>query len=109
MFWLTSFIFLYAALYLFERDHVRLDWFQVLVVALVPAIVSALRATLSMLAPVPAAVNGSIFLLGYPIVFLLLWKMMTLERNRAIAYAAALFGFDMAVFAFVTHFIGPWT
>jgi len=107
MFWVTSFLFLSAALYLFERDKVQLDWFQVLVVALVPAIISALRAIVSLFLPVPPAVNGIVFLFAYPIVFVLLWKMMGLQRNRAFGYAAGLFVFDMAVLWLATSLFGP--
>jgi hypothetical protein len=105
MFWLTSFIFLYVALYLFERDRMKLDWFQILAVALVPAILSALRAVVSLFLPVPPVLNGFLLLLAYPVVFVLLWKMMAVERNRAATYAFALFVFDAAVASFASHLI----
>jgi len=93
--WLTSFIFLSAALYLFERKRIKIDWFQVLVVALVPAIVSLLKSFLVMAIPLPTAVDGLVWLVSYPIVFVLLWKMMALPASRAAAYTGALLVFDL--------------
>jgi hypothetical protein len=95
MSWITSFLFLSAALYLFERNRIKLDWFQILVVALVPAIIGLLKSLLVMVVPLPPVVVGLVWLFSYPVVFLLLWKMMALPAIRAAAYTAALFVFDI--------------
>jgi len=95
--WLSSFLFLFAALYIFERKRINLDWFQVLVVALVPAIISLLKSLLVMVVPLPNLVDGLVWLVSYPIIFVLLWKMMALPAPRAAAYTAALFVFDVIV------------
>jgi hypothetical protein len=94
--WISSFIFLYASLYLFERKRVQLDWYQVLVVALVPALIYGVKLFVTMLMPLPPIVDAILWLSTYPIVFLLLWKMMGVARTRSIGYAAALFVFDLA-------------
>jgi hypothetical protein len=94
--WITSFIFLYASLYLFERKRVQLDWYQVLVVALFPALIYGVKLFVTMLMPLPPIVDAILWLSTYPIVFLLLWKMMGVARTRSIGYAAALFVFDLS-------------
>jgi len=95
--WITSFLFLFALLYLFERKRIQLDWFQVLVVALVPAVISLLKSLLAMVVALPTVVDGFVWLAAYPIVFILLWKMMALPAARAAAYTLALFVFDVAI------------
>jgi len=103
---ITSFIFLYGALYLFERNRVQLDWFQVLVVALIPALVYMLKVFVTMLVALPPIVDAIRWFMAYPVVFLLLWKMMGIEKLRAVAYAAALFVFDIGVVSIVFFFFG---
>jgi len=93
--WISSFIFLYASLYFFERKRISLDWYQVLVVALVPALLYGLKLFVTMLTPLPPIVDSVLWLATYPIVFLLLWKMVGVARGRSIGYAAALLVFDL--------------
>jgi hypothetical protein len=104
--WITSFIFLYAALYLFERKRVQLDWYQVLVVALFPALIYGVKLFVTMLMPLPPIVDAILWLSTYPIVFLLLWKMMGVARTRSIGYAAALFVFDLAAIWLLSLVVG---
>jgi E3 ubiquitin-protein ligase DOA10 len=104
--WATSFIFLYTALYLFERKRVKLDWFQVLVVALVPALIYTLKIFIQMLIALPPIVDAIIWLTTYPIVFLLLWKMMGITRARSVGYTVGLFVFDMALVTLVASIAG---
>jgi hypothetical protein len=100
--WITSFIFLYGALYLFERNRVQLDWFLVLVVALVPALVYLLKIFVTMLVALPPLVDSILWLMTYPIVFLLLWKMMGVEKLRSVIYSAALLIFDIAILSLIS-------
>ena len=95
--WLTSFIFLYAVLWLIERKRVDLDAFIVLTVALVPAILHFLLLFLSMVVEMPGWVSTALWVATYPIVFALLWKLIPLAPVRAGVYAIALFVFDMAL------------
>lgn len=106
MTWITSFLFLYGAIYLFERKRTTLDWFQVLAVALVPAIMTAIKSGTKLVTEVPPMVDLAVWLATYPIVFLLLWKMMALNAKRAAAYTVALFAFDIALGALVGAVVG---
>jgi hypothetical protein len=95
--WLPAFLFLYAVLFFFERKRMNLDWFLILVVALVPALVFTIKLFVNMLAPLPRAVDIAVELAAYPITFLLLWKMVGLSVRRAGVYTGALFVFQMAL------------
>jgi len=95
--WLTSFLFLYAVLYLIERKRVDIDTFSIFTVALVPALLHFLLTLVSMLVETPAWVASALWIATYPIVFALLWKLIPLAPVRAGVYAAALFVFDMAL------------
>lgn len=98
---ITSFIFLYGALYLFERDRIKLDWFQVLVVALIPMLIYLLKAFVTMLVALPPIVDVIGWLMMYPIVFLLLWKMVGVAKWRSAGYTGGLFALNIGILALI--------
>ena len=97
--WIILFIYLFGALYLFERKRIQLDWFQVLVVALAPAILEAIMGFVSMLVELPPIVDLLMFVVTLVVVYLLLWKMMGVTSRRSLGYVGGLLVF-IVVFSF---------
>jgi hypothetical protein len=95
---LLTFAFLYAVIWLFERERVGMDWFRIAVAAVVPIIVMLLTT-----AAAAFAFGASFATMGLSVAaltvstFLVLWKIVGVAPKHAAIYAFAVLVFHALI------------